>query len=681
MVIDRTPLGAHGVSRQSLAARFGLAIALLVVIVSCNDPTATPIAGPPAAMLIVSGDSQTATVGTELAAPVVVKVTDTAGLPVTNQIVNFRVVAGGGTVFAGASLTNADGVARERWTLGTVAGADQKLEARAVDPSTGAALVFAEFGATAVPGVTSRLALSTEAAGAASGTAFTTQPVVTLRDAAGNIVTTDNSTVVTITASGNGIVIGTAAATASSGVATFSTVGIRGTAGTSYTLSFGATGVTPATQAISLTPGPIASVAVSPGTASLFVSSEPLTAVAKDADDNVVAGASMTWASLNEALATVSASGVVTPVAEGTVLITATAAEKSDTSTVTVLPFTFATIAAGGNTCGLSSAGVGFCWGSTTGNGSTSPSLTPVPIEGGHTFSVLAAGFYHDCGLTSAGKAYCWGDNGTGKLGDGTTIERLAPVEVAGGLTFMALSLSGDHTCALTTAGAAYCWGANPDGELGDGTTTTRTTPTAVQGGHVFTSIVTGIDHGCGLTAAGQAYCWGGGSGQLGNGTKGKSSTPVAVEGGLTFVALAAGQIHTCGLTGAGAAYCWGGNPGGSLGDGTTSTRSSPTAVLGDHVFATLTAGLRHTCATKSSGEAYCWGTNQNGPLGNGTQTNSSTPVPVQGSIGFTKLFAGSNHTCGLTSTGVAYCWGQNYGALGDGTTTQRLTPVAVVRR
>ncbi|HEX8359650.1 MAG TPA: Ig-like domain-containing protein, partial [Longimicrobium sp.] len=119
-------------------------------IASCDNPAGPgpdPVATPtvPAKLDVVSGGDQQATVGQELAQPLVVRLLDDRGRPVRNHIVNFRVIAGGGTVFAGSALTNNDGEARERWTLGTAARDTQRVEARAVDPATGQPLVFGTF--------------------------------------------------------------------------------------------------------------------------------------------------------------------------------------------------------------------------------------------------------------------------------------------------------------------------------------------------------------------------------------------------------------------------------------------------------------------------------------------------------------------------------------------------------
>lgn len=124
--------------------------AFALVLAACSgDSTGARV---PASMQIVSGDLQIAPVNTELPDPLVVRVVDDRGRPVRGQIVNFRVVSGGGSVFAGAAETNADGEARERWTVGPVHGDTQRVEVRAVDPTTGQAQTFAVFRAIGYSG-------------------------------------------------------------------------------------------------------------------------------------------------------------------------------------------------------------------------------------------------------------------------------------------------------------------------------------------------------------------------------------------------------------------------------------------------------------------------------------------------------------------------------------------------
>jgi len=124
--------------------RLGLA-ALSSLIVACMTPADIGDPGP-LTMSVVSGDGQQGVPGGELPDPLVARVVDARGRPVSGQIVNFRVVSGGGSVFAGAAITNREGLVQERWTLGF--SDVQRVEARAVDPATGAALTFAVFTAT-----------------------------------------------------------------------------------------------------------------------------------------------------------------------------------------------------------------------------------------------------------------------------------------------------------------------------------------------------------------------------------------------------------------------------------------------------------------------------------------------------------------------------------------------------
>jgi len=136
-----------------------LALSLLG-FASCSDSTGPSGGGAnntPARMDIAGGDLQTAQVTQELAQPLVVRVLNDKGKPVSGQLVNFVVTSGAGHAFAGSALTNADGEARERWTLGTVADT-QKVEARAVDATSGEATVFAVFRAIATPGAPATVA-------------------------------------------------------------------------------------------------------------------------------------------------------------------------------------------------------------------------------------------------------------------------------------------------------------------------------------------------------------------------------------------------------------------------------------------------------------------------------------------------------------------------------------------
>jgi alpha-tubulin suppressor-like RCC1 family protein len=92
-----------------------------------------------------------------------------------------------------------------------------------------------------------------------------------------------------------------------------------------------------------------------------------------------------------------------------------------------------------------------------------------------------------------------------------------------------------------------------------------------------------------------------------------------------------------------------------------------------------VTAGTFNTCGETRGQRAYCWGSNSRGELGDGTTTQRLTPVAVVGGLSFRQLTAGASATCGKTVKDEAYCWGANSeGQAGDGTFGDHLTPTPV---
>jgi len=181
-------------------------------------------------------------------------------------------------------------------------------------------------------------------------------------------------------------------------------------------------------------------------------------------------------------------------------------------------------------------------------------------------------------------------------------------------------------------------------------------------------AITAGDNNTCALTSNGGVKCWGG------NENGGLRMAPIDVSGLTSGVsAIAAGGIHACALTAGGGVKCWGHNSYGQLGDGTTADRPTPVDVIG------LTSGVSaiatdwfHTCAlldVAHGGGVKCWGWNGNGQLGDGTTTDRPTPVDVIGlTSGISVIAVGEYHTCALTASGGVKCWGYNgNGQLGDG--------------
>ncbi len=153
----------------------------------------------------------------------------------------------------------------------------------------------------------------------------------------------------------------------------------------------------------------------------------------------------------------------------------------------------------------------------------------------------------------------------------------------------------------------------------------------------------------------------------------------------VVFTSVAAGHRHACATLRSGGAWCWGADNNGALGNGATDTtvKKTPSPVSGPEGvrFTRVKARGDGACALAEDGAAWCWGRNNYGQLGDGTTTTRHEPVAVRMPEGvrFDMLTLSRTHACGLTADGEGWCWGRNVdGGLGDGTTTNSSVPVRV---
>jgi alpha-tubulin suppressor-like RCC1 family protein len=151
--------------------------------------------------------------------------------------------------------------------------------------------------------------------------------------------------------------------------------------------------------------------------------------------------------------------------------------------------------------------------------------------------------------------------------------------------------------------------------------------------------------------------------------------------GGVQAATIAGGAGHSLQIRN-GILYAWGQNSEGQLGDGGTTQRDTPVVVgLPAGVTVTAVAAGGHSLSISSNGNLYAWGKNSSGQLGDGSTTQRNTPVAVSfpAGVSATAIAAGADHSLAIGSNGNLYAWGNNtFGQVGDGSVTQRNAPVLV---
>ncbi len=323
------------------------------------------------------------------------------------------------------------------------------------------------------------------------------------------------------------------------------------------------------------------------------------------------------------------------------------------------------------------------------------------PLEGKAILSV-SAGYWHSVALLADGTLLSWGLNHQGMLGNGTTTSGAFPAPVLqngvlAGKRVAAISCGSFHTLALTSDGLIAAWGGNSFGQLGDGTTDHRDAPVFVNtlgalAGKTVVGISAGYFHSMALCSDGTLVSWG--TGPLGDGTSNNSTLPVvvAVEGsalvGRTPIQVSAGSSHGMVLCSDGTAVGWGSNTYGQLG---ISPSANPVylaravftgtgSALQGKTIKSISAGSAETTALCTDGTLVSWGLY----TGDGTSDQRGIPVLVSTATALSGKTvvahtARYNNKSALCSDGSLVGWGYNeQGGVGDGTFTDRLSPVAV---
>ena len=348
---------------------------------------------------------------------------------------------------------------------------------------------------------------------------------------------------------------------------------------------------------------------------------------------------------------------------------------------------TFCAILSGGTKCWGRDGNLINGWGDTTNRGDEANEMgTNLPyIAFDHNVLEIGSGSNSDfmCALLSNGDVKCYGNNGYNALNGGNSYTFANRKTIVSGAKGM--SASSNHGCALMETGNLKCWGMDNRGQLGDGVSPANAwssrTITDVSNINNAIDVAVGNYHSCALLDTGKVMCWGN---SYTVGVQGNQMSPVEVPDIDGAIQIDAGFAATCALLNTGKIMCWGSSSNAYYGD----NLASPSGHLSKHTVSDIgdtlpnavkvSLGRDHACAVLVNGDLYCWGSNTYGQVGDGTTTQRNTPVKILSNV--KDVEAGAKYaTCAILQDYSVKCWGSGLtGQLGQGDTTDHSSPVSV---
>ena len=402
---------------------------------------------------------------------------------------------------------------------------------------------------------------------------------------------------------------------------------------------------------------------------------------------------------------------------------------SSPTSVLNSRNWGFWTAQAGNVSCALDRYGKLWCWGRTSqyplNFGDIPQSFSsPVEVSGimqdhcppddwyctdfigrGHKVLSMNAGGLNGIVLDFGGSAWLWGSSGSstghmcqGVLGAGTQFG--SPTQMPTGLgwpnVWVHAAMGEGHSIyisgqAILDTNERDVWmcgyndvtAAMEGAKFGAGGPTGRSTPTVVIGRpHSAIKVDAGISSPTFgfLREDGSLWMWGeNNNGECGVGNLTNPITsPTSVLGSgqsYSFVDFViGGESGTVALDNLGRVWGWG--QWGHVGDNTTNNRSIPTMtslpaitpktyqttpriVQGEYSgFSDISAGDNHNLAIDENDFVWAWGDNAGGQLGDGTTTNKSSPISVPGLSNIIDIAAGTQYSYALDANGQIWQWG-----------------------